>query len=73
MRKNYIKERAQEAVTYITEYGNTRLWMLEKLVPTHKLMQRLEVIFGKTNAVKEALDKAIECDDEIRRKECMRY
>ena len=25
MRKNYIKDRAQAAVTYITEYGNTRL------------------------------------------------
>ena len=23
MRKNYIKDRAQAAVTYITEYGNT--------------------------------------------------
>ena len=73
MRKNYIKDRAQAAVTYITEYGNTRLWMLEKLVPTHKLTQRLQVIFGKANAVKEAVDKAIECDDEIRRKKCMRY
>ena len=39
MRKNYIKDRAQAAVTYITEYGNTRLWALEELVPTHKLMQ----------------------------------
>ena len=37
MRKNHIKDRAQAAVNYITEYGNTRLWMLEKLVPTHKL------------------------------------
>ena len=39
MRKNYIKDRAQAAVTYITEYGNTRLWTLENLVPTHKLTQ----------------------------------
>ena len=73
MRKNNIKDRAQAAVTYITEYGNTRLWMLEKLVPNHKLTQRLQVIFCKTNAVKEAVDKAIENDDEIRRKECMQY
>ena len=26
MRKNYIKDRAQVAVMYITEYGNTALW-----------------------------------------------
>ena len=71
MRKKYIKDRAQAAVTYITEYGNTRLWTLEKLAPTHKLTQRLQVIFGKTNEVKEAVDKAIECDDEIRRKKCI--
>ena len=38
--------------------------MLEKLVPTHKLTQRLQVIFSKTNAVKE---------EKIRRKKCMRY
>ena len=73
MRKNYIKDRAQAAVTYITEYGNTRLWMLEKLVPTHKLTQRLQIIFSRVNAVKEAVDKAIGKDDEIRRKKCMRY
>ena len=73
IRKNYIKDRAQAAVTYITEYGNTRLWALEELVPTHKLTQWLQVVFGRTNAVKEAVDKAIECDDEIRRKKCMQY
>ena len=39
MRKNYIKDRAQAAVTYITEYGNAWLWALEDLVPTHKLTQ----------------------------------
>ena len=39
MRKNYNKDRAQAAVMYITEYGNTALWSLENLVPLHKLMQ----------------------------------
>ena len=73
MRKNYIKDRAQAAVTYITEYGNTRLWTMENLVPDHKLRQRLQIVFGKINTLREAIDKAIECDDEIRRKKCMRY
>ena len=73
MRKNYIKDRAQAAVTYITEYGNTRLWTMENLVPAHKLTQRLQIIFGKTNALREVIDKAIGCDDEVRRKKCMRY
>ena len=73
MRKNYIKDRAQAAVTYITEYGNTRLWTMENLVPAHKLTQRLQIIFGKTNALKEVIDEAIGCDDEVRRKKCMRY
>ena len=44
MRKNYIKDRAQAAVTYITEYGNTRLWTRENLVPEHKLRQCLQTV-----------------------------
>ena len=73
MRKNYIKDRAQVAVMYITEYGNTTLWSLENLVPVHKLMQCLQIVFGKADAVRKAVDKVIENDDKIRRKKCMRY
>ena len=73
MSKNYIKDRAQAAVTYITEYGNTALWSLENLVPLHKLMQHLQVVFGRVDAVRKAVDEVIENDDEIRRKKCMRY
>ena len=73
MRKNYIKDRAQVAVTYITEYGNTTLWNLENLVPVHKLTQHLQIVFGKADAVRKVVDTAIENDDEIRRKKCMHY
>ena len=73
MRKNYIKDRVQAAVTYITEYGNTMLWSLEDLAPPHKLMQRLQIVFGRADAVRKAVDKVIENDDEIRRKKCMHY
>ena len=73
MRKNYIKDRAQAAITYITEYGNTWLWNMENLVPDHKLKQRLQIIFGRTNTLREVIDRAIECNDEIRRTKCMRY
>ena len=73
MRKNYIKDRAQAAVTHITEYGNTTLWSLENLVPLHKLTQCLQVVFGRVDAVRKAVDEAIENDDEIRRKKCMCY
>ena len=66
MRKNYIKNRAQAAVTYITEYGNTALWSQENLVLLHKLTQRLQVMFGRVDAVRKAVDEAIENDDEIR-------
>ena len=58
---------------YITEYGNTALWSLENLVPLHKLTQHLQVVFGRVDAVRKAVDEAIENDDEIRRKKCMRY
>ena len=65
MQKNYIKDRAQAAVTYITEYGNTRLWTLENLVPEHKIKQRLQIVFGRTDVLREVIDKAIECDDKL--------
>ena len=42
MRKNYIKDRAQAAVTYITEYGNTTLWSLENLVPVHIVVNAMD-------------------------------
>ena len=71
MQKNYIKDRAQAAVTYITEYGNTRRWTLENLVPEHKLKQCLQIVFGRTDALREGIDKAIECDDKLRRRKCM--
>ena len=71
MRKNYIKDRAQAAVTYITEYGNTTFWSLENLVPLHKLTQRLQIMFCGVDAVRKAVDEGIE--NEIRRKKCMRY
>ena len=70
MRKNYIKDRAQAAVTYITEYGNTALWSLENLVPLHKLTQCLQIVFGRVDAVRKAVDEVIE-NDEIRRSACV--
>ena len=73
MRKNYIKDRAQAAVTYIREYGNTTLWSMEKKIPLHKLTQCFQIAFGRVDAVRRAVDEAIENDDEIRRKKCMHY
>ena len=33
----------------------------------------MQIIFGRTDALREVIDKAIECDDELRRKKCMQY
>ena len=72
-RKNYIKDRTQAAETYIMECNNTRLWKLEDKVPPENLNQRLQIVFGRVNAVRVAVDKALEKDNEIRRKTNMRY
>ena len=72
-RKNYIKDRAQAAVTYIKEYGNTTLWSMEEKAPLHKLTEWLQIVFGRVDTVRRAVDEAIENDDEIRRKKCMHY
>ena len=71
--KNYIKDRTQAAETYIMECNNTRLWKLEDKVPPENLNQRLQIVFGRANAVREAIDKALEKDNEIRRRTNMRY
>ena len=73
MRKNYIKDRTQEVVTYITEYSNTSLWKLENSIPTESLTQCLQIVFGRTNATREAVDKTLEIDDSHRSKCNMIY
>ena len=72
-RKNYIKDRTQAAETYVTEYNNTRLWKLEDKVPPENLTQRLQIVFGRVNAVREAIDGALEKDNKIRRRANLRY
>ena len=72
-RKNYIKDRTQAAETYIKEYNNTRLWKLEDKVLPESLDQRLQIVFGRVNALREAIDEALEKDNEIRRKTNLRY
>ena len=38
---------------------------MENLVPEHKIRQHLQIVFGRTNALREVIDKAIECNDEL--------
>ena len=49
------------------------LWSLENLAHLHKLTQCLQIVFGKADAVRKAVDKTIENDNEIRRKKYMCY
>ena len=72
-RKNYIKDRTQVAETYITEWNNTRLWKLESVIPPENLNQRLQIVFGRVSAVREAIDGALEKDNETRRRANLRY
>ena len=72
-RKNYIKDRTQVAETYITEYNNTRLWKLENIIPAENLNQRLQIVFGRVDAARRAIDYALEKDNEVRRRTNRRY
>ena len=72
-RKNYIKDRTQVAETYITEYNNTRLWKLEDITPPENLNQRLQIVFGRVDAARKAIDDALEKDNEVRRRTNLRY
>ena len=42
-------------------------------LPPESLQQRLQIVFGRTNAVREAIDNALERDNGFRRRTNMRY
>ena len=41
---------------------------MKNLVLEHKIKQRLQIVFGRTDALREVIDKAIKYDDELQRR-----
>ena len=68
MRRNYIRDRTQAALTYITEYEATQHFQNDPQYDRQQVQQRLQIIFGRIDKVKEKVDAALHADDIYRRR-----
>ena len=72
MRRNYVRDRTQAALTYISEYDATQKWEGDSQYDQQQVRQRLQIVFGKANQVRERIDTALNNDDIHRRRRTMR-
>ena len=71
-RKHYVKDRTQMGITYIVEYSHTLTLKGENRYHSGMLDTRLNIIFGRTQAIKQKIDEALRLDDMYRRRRNMR-
>ena len=67
-RKNYVRDRIQAALIYISEYEETKRMMTEGRYNNDDLLVRLRAVFGRVDQVRHHIDLALHQDDAHRRK-----
>ena len=72
MRRNYVRDRTQAALTYISEYETAQKWENDPQYDGQQVQQRLQIIYGKADQVKQRIDAALNNDDIHRRRRTMR-
>ena len=72
MRRNYVRDRTQAALTYISEYEMAQKWENNSQYDGQQVQQRLQIIYGKADQVKRKVDAALNNDDIHRRRRTMR-
>ena len=72
-RKNYVRDRMQAALIYISEYMETRHMMAENKYNNDELLIRLRAVFGRVDQVRDCIDRALKQDDAHCRKRDMRF
>ena len=72
MRRNYVRDRTQAALTYISEYETAQKWENDPQYDRQQVQQRLQIIYGKADQVKQKIDAALNNDDIHRRRRTMR-
>ena len=72
MRRNYIRDRMQVALTYITEYETAQQWERNPQYDKQQVLQRLQIIYRKADKVKQRIDTALNNDDIHHRRRIMR-
>ena len=72
MRRNYVRDQTQAALTYISEYETAQKWESDPQYDKQQVEQRLQIIYGKADQVKQRIDTALNNDDIHRRRRVMR-
>ena len=72
MRRNYVRDRTQAALTYIKEYETSHQWEQDPQYDAQQVRQRLQIVYGKADQVKQRIDVALLNDDIYRRRRVMR-
>ena len=71
MRRNYVRDRTQAELTYITEYETTQEWESDPQYDKQQVLQRLQIIYGKADQLKQRIDTALNNDDIHHRRRVM--
>ena len=72
-RKNYMRDRMQATLIYISEYMETKCMLTEGRYNNEELLVRLRAVFGCVDQVRDHIDRALQQDDAHRRKRDMRF
>ena len=71
-RKNYMRDRMQAALIYISEYEEMKR-MMAGCYNNEELLVRLRAVFSRVDQVRHHIDRALEQDDAHCRKRDMRF
>ena len=72
-RKNYVRDRMQATLIYVSEYAETKRMMTEGRYNNDDLLVRLKAVFGRVDQVRHHIDLALQQDEAHRRKRNMRF
>ena len=72
MRRNYVRDRTQAALTYLKEYETSYRWEQDPQYDAQQVRQRLQIVYGKADRVRNNVDTTLLNDDIHRRRRVMR-
>ena len=72
LRRNYIKARQEAATIYILEYNATGHMKREGRYNPRILDERLQIVYGRVNTLRQTIDVSLQEDDRHRRSRVMR-
>ena len=71
MQRNYVRDRTQVALTYITGYETAQEWERDPQYDKQQVLQWLQIIYGKADQVKQQINTALNNDDIHHRRRVM--